>query len=318
MEASYSSVYLNDEEVNLIPNLEEIAETNLFFSNTSNFGGAYTAYGTTWTIGSIVAQTAGIPLKLIIEGSTYDHYSSFLPGITSLGDILASEGYNQYFLIGSEGAFGGREIYFTEHGDYEILDYYWAIAEEKIDENYHVFWGYEDKKLYEYAQEKLLELSLSEEPFNFTMLTVDTHAVDGYLDSTCESNYDYQYANVISCSDNIAEFISWIQQQDFYENTTIILTGDHLTMQKDVINYIDDDSRTIYNAFINSKVTSDNVNNRAFSVLDMFPTTLASLGVTIKGDRLGLGTNLFSDTNINGRIKGRCIKSRTSEKIRLL
>ena len=67
-------------------------------------------------------------------------------------------------------------------------------------------------------------------------------------------------------------------------------------MQKDVINYIDDDSRTIYNAFINSKVTSDNVNNRAFSVLDMFPTTLASLGVTIKGDRLGLGTNLFSET----------------------
>ena len=26
----------------------------------------------------------------------------------------------------------------------------------------------------------------------------------------------------------------------------------------------------------------------------MFPTTLASLGVEIKGDRLGLGTNLFS------------------------
>ena len=34
--------------------------------------------------------------------------------------------------------------------------------------------------------------------------------------------------------------------------------------------------------------------NREFSTLDMFPTTLASLGVKIKGDRLGLGTNLFS------------------------
>ena len=28
--------------------------------------------------------------------------------------------------------------------------------------------------------------------------------------------------------------------------------------------------------------------------MDMFPTTLASLGATIEGDRLGLGTNLFS------------------------
>ena len=26
----------------------------------------------------------------------------------------------------------------------------------------------------------------------------------------------------------------------------------------------------------------------------MFPTTIASLGATIEGDRLGLGTNLFS------------------------
>ena len=27
----------------------------------------------------------------------------------------------------------------------------------------------------------------------------------------------------------------------------------------------------------------------------MFPTTLAALGVEIEGDRLGIGTNLFSD-----------------------
>ena len=29
----------------------------------------------------------------------------------------------------------------------------------------------------------------------------------------------------------------------------------------------------------------------------MFPSTLAALGVKIEGDRLGLGTNLFSDKN---------------------
>ena len=28
---------------------------------------------------------------------------------------------------------------------------------------------------------------------------------------------------------------------------------------------------------------------------DMLPTTLAAMGVSIQGDRLGLGTNLFSD-----------------------
>ena len=34
--------------------------------------------------------------------------------------------------------------------------------------------------------------------------------------------------------------------------------------------------------------------NRVFTTMDMFPTTLAALGVSIEGDRLGLGTNLFS------------------------
>ena len=46
---------------------------------------------------------------------------------------------------------------------------------------------------------------------------------------------------------------------------------------------------------LNSSVSSDNTNNREFSTMDYFPTTLASLGVTIEDDRLGLGTNLFSD-----------------------
>ena len=30
--------------------------------------------------------------------------------------------------------------------------------------------------------------------------------------------------------------------------------------------------------------------------MDLFPTTLAAMGCTIPGDRLGLGTNLFADT----------------------
>ncbi|MFQ9446346.1 MAG: hypothetical protein ACLR4A_02350 [Christensenellales bacterium] len=32
---------------------------------------------------------------------------------------------------------------------------------------------------------------------------------------------------------------------------------------------------------------------RVFTAMDMFPTTLAALGVQIEGDRLGIGTNLF-------------------------
>ena len=58
---------------------------------------------------------------------------------------------------------------------------------------------------------------------------------------------------------------------------------------------ISDIDRTVYNTFINSGVKSENTNNRIFSTMDYFPTTIAALGATIEGDRLGLGTNLFSE-----------------------
>ena len=54
-------------------------------------------------------------------------------------------------------------------------------------------------------------------------------------------------------------------------------------------------TRTVYNLFINPAVTPVETQNRQFSTLDMFPSTLAAMGVKIDGDRLALGTNLFSE-----------------------
>ena len=59
---------------------------------------------------------------------------------------------------------------------------------------------------------------------------------------------------------------------------------------KDYKNY----DRTIYNAFINSKIKTSNNKNRQFNNFDLYPTILSSIGFSIEGDKLGLGTNLFS------------------------
>ena len=42
----------------------KLAKENVNFSNTSQIGGAYTLYGTTWTVGAMAAQTAGVPCAL--------------------------------------------------------------------------------------------------------------------------------------------------------------------------------------------------------------------------------------------------------------
>ena len=126
------------------------------------------------------------------------------------------------------------------------------------------------------------------------MLTTNTHFTDGYIEKDCHKKYKNTYYNAVSCSaTQIEEFISWAQEQPFYENTTIVLVGDHVSMQNDA--YPKEANRRIYNLFINTGIDTANTTNREFSTIDYFPTTLASIGVNIKGDRLGLGTNLFSD-----------------------
>ena len=280
-----------------IPELAELAEKNLNFSQNDGLGGALSYPGTTWTAAAMVAQTAGIPVKVAFEADVYGAGDVFLPGVISIGQILEEQGYNQVLLLGSNAEFHGREIYFTEHGNYEILDTDSLKEAERLPEDYEEWWGFEDEKLFSYAKEELTRLAESEEPFNFMMLTADTHFPDGYSCRLCEDLYDTQYANVLACSSRqVADFISWIQDQPFYENTTIVISGDHLTMDGGFMEGIDPEyTRTIYNCVIHSPVEPINEKNRQFGTIDFFPTTLAALGVKIDGDRLALGTNLFSD-----------------------
>ena len=128
------------------------------------------------------------------------------------------------------------------------------------------------------------------------MTTLDTHFNDGYLDETCKDNiFEKQYENVFKCSSNMLnEFINWIKEQEFYQNTVIILVGDHNLMAKTILNDKNYD-KTIYNVIINSKQIPTNNKNRLFTAYDMFPTTLAALNIEIENNKLALGTNLFSN-----------------------
>lgn len=310
-------------EQNRIPELTKLARENINFSESMGtepsrvegippLNGAVSLPGTDWTMGGMFAQTAGIPLKIALTGDVMVEGATFFPTVVTLGDILKEQGYRQVLAIGSDAAFGGRNIYFSLHGDYEIHDYYYDIEQGRIPEDYFVWWGIEDEKLFEYARQELTELAAEGQPFNYTMLTVDTHFEDGYLCRLCGDEYgEDQYSNVITCSDRqVSQFVRWIQEQDFYENTTIILNGDHNTMDSNFCENVPEDyQRKTFTAIIHGaedtvqayadgnhaskKHASSGL--REFATVDLFPTTLAALGVKIPGNRLGVGVNLFSD-----------------------
>ncbi len=281
---------------NYIPELTDLAEENVSFSQSNQMGGGLCFPGTTWTASAMAAHTCGLTVKVDIAADAYGAGDHFLPGVVALGDILAEEGYNQTLLLGSNAEFHGRESYFKEHGNYEIVDTPVLKETGRLDEDYQVWWGIEDEKLLTYAKEELTRLAAEDEPFNLTMLTADTHFPDGYECRLCENEFEEQYANVLACSSGqINDFVSWIKEQPFYDNTTVIIIGDHLTMDADFLEDIDESYvRTVYNCIINAPSAPKQEKNRDFGTFDMLPTTLAAMGVSIEGDRLALGTNLFS------------------------
>lgn len=283
------------QKVSYIPNLENYALKYDNFSSGEKLGGFVPVSGTTYTLAGMISQNSGVNFKLPIN--IMDKNIVKMNGVYALGDVLVDNGYKNYLMMGSQAIFASRDKYFKNHGNYEIFDYTYAINNELIPKDYLVWWGYEDNKLFEFAKNKLKDISKEEQPFNLTLLTADTHFTDGYLDSECDTPFDKKYANVMHCSDKmINNFITWVMEQDFYKNTTIVLVGDHLTMQSSFYDDIDKNyTRSVYNVFINSRVKSDTTKNRMFSSMDIYPTTLASLGVKIDGDRLGLGTNMYSN-----------------------
>lgn len=292
--------------VDIIPELNALAKENICFAGGDELNGSHVMPGASFTMGSLVANTSGVPIneKLVSNDTLYGYWESqnnYLPGAWTIGDVLHEEGYNQMFMIGSDGKFAGRSSYFRGHGQYEVYDYYAAIEDERIAEDYYVWWGYEDQKLFAYAKEEIIELAAQEEPFNLTMLTVDTHFTDGHFCEQCQNEFDYQYSNVMACSSRqVTEFVSWVQQQEFYDNTTIVIVGDHLTPNTtyldkvgvDIMTYVRRNYCTIINPAEGCK---DSEEMRNYTAMDIYPTTLAAMGVSIEGERLGLGVNLFSD-----------------------
>lgn len=252
--------------------------------------------GASYTSGALVAQNSGITGSYISSGG------AVVPGATTLGDILKAEGYQTIFMCGSDAEFGERSSYYAGHSDAIIWDYYTAVSQGKIPITYKKpnCWGIEDEKLYEYAKEVLTEQLDPSEPFYMTLLTVDTHCFDGWLCDICPDDYPTQYENVIACADNLVDsFLIWLQEQDFYENTTVVITGDHLSMDHDFFleHGVSLPERLIYNCILNPDPSVPTVDpERTFTALDIFPTMLGAIGAKWDSDSLGLGVNLFSST----------------------
>lgn len=249
--------------------------------------------GTGWTIAGIVSTQCGVPLKTLSLFSIHNQKAkikSFLPGIDCLGDVLEQNGYKNIFMGGASLYFADKGKFFAEHGYSELYgkeEWVRAGAKQFSD------WGLYDDELFARAKTRLDQLQKSRKPFNLTLLTVDTHPPQGYVSPTCARQGVKDYQGLLTCTAGlIADFIGYMKQKGYLENTVVVILGDHLSTQAPLESALNAaGERLIYNAFLAPTPlhkTRDTVYHFA-----MFPSILQAMRFSFDNNRLALGASAF-------------------------
>lgn len=249
--------------------------------------------GTGWTIAGIVSSQCGIPLKsisLFSMDALKEKIKSFLPGATCLGDVLEQHGYKNIFMGGASLYFADKGKFLSQHGYSELYG-----KEEWVRAGAKKFgdWGLYDDELFKRAKTRLDQLQQNKQPFNLTLLTVDTHPPVGYISPTCASQGVKDYKGVVTCTSGlIADFIQYMQQKGYLKNTVVVIMGDHLSNKAPLDAALKAmPERSVYNAFLSPRVLDKN--RDTLYHFDVFPSALYAMGFRFDNNRLGLGRSGF-------------------------
>ncbi|MGX2982028.1 sulfatase-like hydrolase/transferase [Helicobacter sp. 23-1045] len=278
----------------LIPNLTQLALKNTNFSPTSALGGITQLSGTGWTIAGTISYLCGIPLNMPIGGNDFSN-KHFLDSAVCVSDILADLGYKQAYFSNFDSSFGGNKFFFESH-KIKVLDlpYFQSqnLVPKDLPKDMQGIWGLKDAELFKLAKNHI-ESQTNSEPFALYISTIDTHSTENaWVDNVQCAGLDLSYTSAIRCTDKIiSDFVKWVQNSHFGDRTTIIILGDHLSMENKI--FTPNAKRFVYNAFINAKFSqkprANLTKNRTLSHFDITPLILDSLGIRTKA--FGLGRN---------------------------
>lgn len=253
------------------------------------------APGTGWTIAALVASQCALPLKRVTlydENTQGEAVRSFLPNATCLGDILAQHGYRNVFMGGASPTFAGKGKFLHSHGYHEVYGKEdWVMAGAPPDQLNG--WGLYDGRLLARAKTKLQQLQAAQQPFNLTLLTVNTHEPNGHLSQRCAARGFRGFAGVVGCASlHVAEFVAFMEQNGYLANTNVVILGDHLARKNPLTKRLDSvPERTIFNLLLSQHTPVKRTDEIVH--FDLLPTILALSGFTIEGGRLGLGYSAY-------------------------
>lgn len=256
-----------------------------------------------WTMAGIVGTECGVPLRGagvgendINSNEIGSEAASYLPGATCLGDVLSDAGYTNVFLGGADAQFASKENFLRSHGYDEVKDLrYW----EKSGETEFGTWGLSDRALMEQAKAEVTRLHNAGQPFNLTMLTLDSHE-PAHLFDYCPLTTDVEMTSVFRCSmEQVAGFVSYLEEMGYLEDTVVVLSGDHPKMLAEGGDFWNElagkPDRTLFNRIWSPEGV--NIARDRADQLSMFGTTLDLLGLGRSDGRAGVGVSVQVDSH---------------------
>ena len=275
---SLSAKYLNafGSELNITPNLDNLANNSLFFNNIFATG--------TRTVRGMEAITLSIPPTPGRSIVKRDNNT----GLFTIGDVFKNQGYERNFFYGGDGYFdnmntffGGNGFNIVDRGRGFLLDSNIKTKRTNIEDSEVTFenaWGVCDEDIY---NKVLKEADLTYEtgqPFFDFIMTTSNHRPYSYPEGRIDLKPSRNSReNAIKYTDfAIGDFIEKAKNKPWFKNTVFVIMSDHCAFsagrwQLDVKNY--HIPALIYNLpnVANQKI------NQTCSQIDLFPTLFATL-----------------------------------------
>ncbi|EAX96326.1 hypothetical protein TVAG_148280 [Trichomonas vaginalis G3] len=299
----------------VIPYLEKLAmdKNNIHFSNKKSpiIGGIQTTERTSFTTGSVFGAMCGVPYLGINQEDQQSE--EFFNNLSCISELLMDQNYITSATFGSSMYEWGYGRIFETHHFQRITSL--RDMKKGVEGGEYI----PDHITWEFFINELNDLSKKDNPFFAFMSTIDTHE-PGFSCKLCEkTKIKPDMVKAANCADKqLKKFMEWAKKQEWYQNTVIIIYGDHVSRDwylNQIANSRGCRKRSVYNVIINSEVKSGKHDERTFTHYDMMPTVLAAAGVKIKGDRLGIGVNLFSSLETNYEKYGKRFTDSFSESV---
>lgn len=186
-----------------------------------------------FTIAGIISSQCGLTPPMH-KGNDSLFGSDYFEGIICLSDVLNQVGYQQEYFGGANKKFAGKVDFLKSHHYDEVYGMSDFEHKEKY-KAYRASWGLYDQSLFEEAYARIEQLAAKDQPYNVTLLTLNTH-IPGVRSPNCPKykghSEDHSFLNAIHCSDHdFGNFIKKLEKNKILDDALLVLTSDHFVFR---------------------------------------------------------------------------------------